>query len=452
MKILQRISAEIVAETGAQALYEMLVDGARAMMRSDFSSMQMLDPERGELRLLAFRGFTPEAAGTWIWVRSDSPCTCGAALRLQRRVIVPDVEIHDPTIGALDVATYRATGIRAVQSTPLRARDGRIVGMISTHWSRPHEPTEGDLRLLDLLARQAADALERQAAETALRRSEEALRRSEAELRTLAASLERRVFERTADLVEANAQMMGFSYSVSHDLRAPVRAIRGYLDILAEELGGSATPAGFDYIAKISSATDRMDRLISDLLAHTRVARMDLQKSGVRLAGCVEEAIRQLEDTSVHAALTCAVDSGLTVIADPSALVQVIWNLLANAVKFVRPGTPPVVHVHAESRGTRVRLWVEDNGIGIAPRHHERIFKMFERLHHQGDYEGTGLGLALVLNAVERMGGTVGVESEEGAGSRFWIELQKSAPSIDRNIAEGGAGARLPGGAGIPPG
>jgi PAS domain S-box-containing protein len=127
--------------------------------------MQMLYPERGELRLLAYRGFNPAAAAFWKWVRPGSGSTCGVALSTGKRSVVPDIEQSDFMAGSEDLETYRQTGIRAVQSTPLVSRDGRLLGMISTHWRRPHQPPERDLRLLDVLARQAADLIERKQTE-----------------------------------------------------------------------------------------------------------------------------------------------------------------------------------------------------------------------------------------------------------------------------------------------
>ncbi|HKW75888.1 MAG TPA: PAS domain S-box protein [Terriglobales bacterium] len=163
-QLLQRLSSQLVHEEKVEVLYEKLLDAATTIMESQFASMQMLDPERGnggELRLLAFRGFSAEAATFWEWVRPDSECTCGAALRTGQRVIVPDVEQCELMAGTEDLATYRQTGIRAVQTTPLLSRSGKVVGMISTHWSSPYQPTERDLRLLDVIVRQAADLIDR---------------------------------------------------------------------------------------------------------------------------------------------------------------------------------------------------------------------------------------------------------------------------------------------------
>src|SRR5579864_732132 len=151
--------------------YEKIVDDAVAVMRSDYASVQMLFPERGtggELRLLAFRGFNPEAARFWEWVRADSKSTCGIALRDSRRVVAPDIAVCDFMADSEDQQVYLQTGIRACQTTPLIARAGNVVGMISTHWRTPHQPSEGDFGLFDIVARQAADLIERCRQEEAL--------------------------------------------------------------------------------------------------------------------------------------------------------------------------------------------------------------------------------------------------------------------------------------------
>jgi len=179
-RLLASVSAELVHEENVEALYEKIIDAAAGIMHSDFASMQMLVPERrdgqGELFLLAHRGFAPEDADTWKWVSTDSQCICGEALRTGGRVIVPDFESCEFMSGRPGLASYRTAGIRAAQSTLLRSRTGQVLGMISTHWREPHEPNERELRLLDVLARQAADLIERKQAEKALRGSEERFR------------------------------------------------------------------------------------------------------------------------------------------------------------------------------------------------------------------------------------------------------------------------------------
>jgi PAS domain S-box-containing protein len=175
-KLLQSVSAEIIHEQNLEAIYDKIMDAAVGIMRAEFASMQTYYPERGsggELRLLAFRGFDPAAAKFWEWVSADSNCTCGVALKTRERCVAADIPNCEFMAGTPDQATYLQAGIVACQSTPLVSRSGTLLGMISTHWNRPHEPSERELRLLDILARQTADLIERKHAEEALRSSEE---------------------------------------------------------------------------------------------------------------------------------------------------------------------------------------------------------------------------------------------------------------------------------------
>src|SRR5262249_40032161 len=154
---LQEISTLLIEENDVNTLYDRVLDAAVGLMSADFGSMQTFDSERDELRLLTHKGFHPESAKFWEWVRLDAACTCGVALSSGTRVVVPDVEACDFIQGSADLPSYRLSGIRAVQSTPLLSRSGQLLGMISTHWRQPHQPAERALRLLDVLARQAAD-------------------------------------------------------------------------------------------------------------------------------------------------------------------------------------------------------------------------------------------------------------------------------------------------------
>jgi len=174
---LQQISTLLIREGNNGALYGHVLDAAIALMSSDMGSMQIFHSERGELRLLAQRGFHPQSAAYWEWVNLDSTTACGTALSAGCRVIQPDVEACDAGVGRTDLEEYRRSGIRAVQSTPLVSRSGRLLGTISTHWRNPHRPTERELQPLDVLARQAADLIERNEVETALRESREQFRR-----------------------------------------------------------------------------------------------------------------------------------------------------------------------------------------------------------------------------------------------------------------------------------
>src|SRR5262249_36139962 len=170
---LQEISTLLIEEGNLDSLYRRVLDAAIDLMSAHIGSLQSFSPEQRELRLLVWKGFHPDSAAFWERVGLESATACGAALSVGHRVMVPDVEACDFMAGTADLDAYRQSGIRAVQSTPLVSRSGRLLGMISTHWLEPHQPTERAFRLFDVLARQAADLVERIQVETALRESEQ---------------------------------------------------------------------------------------------------------------------------------------------------------------------------------------------------------------------------------------------------------------------------------------
>lgn len=255
-------------------------------------------------------------------------------------------------------------------------------------------------------------------------------KQAEEEVRLLNATLERRVSRRTRQLAEMNQEMEAFAYSVSHDLRAPLRAMQGFAQALQEDFADQLDPLAQQYCRRIVAAAARMDTLILDLLAYSHISRAHLQLQPLSLAAALQEALSMLEVEIRESQAQVVIKTPLPwVRAHPATLGQVVSNLLSNAIKFVEPGVRPQVEVWAEPQeeGIKkrrwVRLWVADNGIGIDPAHQERIFRVFERLHGIEAYPGTGIGLAIVKKGIERMGGRVGVESRLEAGSRFWVEL-----------------------------
>ena len=239
---------------------------------------------------------------------------------------------------------------------------------------------------------------------------------------------EQEIERRADELGAVNKELEAFSYSVSHDLRAPLRAMQGFAQALNEDFADRLGPVAQDYTRRIVAAACRMDTLIQDLLAYSRLSRaqMLLQPLDLRSVMAQVQAHTEGEFRDREAVVEVAIPEAFPhVMAHATTLVQVVTNLLTNAVKFVAPGVRPHVRVWAEERGEWGRLWVEDNGIGIAPEHQDRIFRVFERLHGPETYPGTGIGLAIVAKGMERMGGRAGVESTPGKGSKFWIEQPK---------------------------
>ncbi len=248
-------------------------------------------------------------------------------------------------------------------------------------------------------------------------------KKAETELRKAHDELEERVKARTASLNQALAQMQEFSYTVSHDLRGPVRAMRGYATAVLEDCGKQLDKQGQEYLNRILRGSDRMDQLIRDVLIYSRLAQAEIETEVVDLGELVQDVIDQDPDLAAPKAEIIVKKPLAPVVGHPSSLAQAISNLLNNARKFVAPGRTPQIEIWTETRLDKVRLWIRDNGIGIKPTFQSRLFGLFERLHVDETYEGTGIGLAIVRKAIEKMGGVVGMESDGKNGSSFWIEL-----------------------------
>jgi signal transduction histidine kinase len=254
----------------------------------------------------------------------------------------------------------------------------------------------------------------------------------EEQIHQLNQELEERVRRRTQALEESNQHLEAFTYTVAHDLRAPLRAMQGFSQALLEDYAGRLDATGRDYVVRVTNAAQRMDGLIQDLLAYSRLSRTQLQTETVDLESVVDRVL--LTFTPEIRAKHAVVEVGRPlppVCAHPSTLEQVLANLVSNALKFVNPGTTPRIRISAEERDGRVCTSVIDQGIGVDPQYHERIFGVFERLHGPETFPGTGIGLAIVRKGVERMGGRVGLESQPGKGSRFWFILQSPQHKAD---------------------
>ncbi len=260
---------------------------------------------------------------------------------------------------------------------------------------------------------------------TRRKQAEATLSLAQAELAGRAAELEHVVAERTA----TNQQLEAFVYSIAHDLRAPLRSMQGFSAMLVEEAGAALSETGRDYASRISTSAQVMDALLTDLLAFSQITQQPIDLASVNLETAVQSVVSRLENEIQEKNARVEISGPWpSVLAHGPTLGQVIFNLVGNALKFVAPDVPPLVRLRAEDQAEFIRLWVEDNGVGIAPDHQAQVFRLFTRLHG-GKYPGTGIGLAIVQKGVERMGGRVGVASTPGQGSRFWVELRKGEES-----------------------
>lgn len=261
---------------------------------------------------------------------------------------------------------------------------------------------------------------------TQRKQAEEALAQARNQLERHAADLERMVAERTAQLTESVHELESFSYSISHDMRAPLRAMMGFSQLLETDCSDQLSAEGKSYLRRISTAARRLDQLIQDVLTYSKVARGSVTLQPIAMDTLARQLIDESPALQQPQAEIEIRTTLLPVLAHEAQLAQVLSNLLYNAVKFVAPGCTPRIRLWTEDGDAHVRLYVQDNGIGIPAAAQERIFGMFERLHHDRQYEGTGIGLAIVRKAVERMSGRVSVSSAPGQGSTFCVELRKA--------------------------
>jgi signal transduction histidine kinase len=404
-KLLQATSAELIGQD-VETLYDKIIEAVVAIMRSDYACMRMAhdDGDEGlELKLLAFRGSSSKAssgmAREWDCIRLDLYATYREAFRTANRVIIADVDKSEFLRGTPDLALCRKASLSALQATPLYSRSGAFVGVISTYWRRPHQPAERDLRLLDILARQAADLIESKRAQESLR--------------------------------EANQRKDEFLATLAHELRNPLAPVRYALQVL------QLNESGHTDLAWATDLIDRqmreMTRLVDDLLDVSRISRdkLELRKERVDLATALRGAIetsRPLIATSGQELVVTLPPEPIIVDADLTRLAQVFANLLNNAAKYSEPGGRIVLT--SERRDREVVVSVRDQGIGIPQEMLGKIFEPFIQIAEAPERTrgGLGIGLTLVKRLVEMHGGSVVATSVgRGEGSEFVVRLPLAA-------------------------
>ena len=410
-RLLQTLGTELVGVAGERTVYQKIIDGAALLMRSQFASLQAIEtfPDGdAELRLLAFRGFSAYAARCWDRVRMMSPTICAEALRSRSRTLVADVADCPFLKGTDDLATFRETGIVSVQTTPLISRTGKMVGMLSTHWNRRYLPPERDLRNLDILARQAADLLER-------KRNEDALR-------------------------EADRRKDEFLATLAHELRNPLAPIRNSLTVMR------MTESPEQVREMLERQVQHLIRLVDDLLDVSRITRgtMTLRREPIELESVVRHAIettRPLADALGHEVTVNLPGETVWLNADPVRMAQVFNNLLNNACKYT--GAKGHISLSAERTGNEVVVRVRDTGIGIPQDRLSSIFDMFSQVDRslERTHGGLGIGLTLVKRLVDLHGGSVLAQSDgAGHGSEFVVRLPvlqlQLVSEVDRSQAE----------------
>ena len=415
-QLLQRVSAEIVREGDEQPLYDNIIDTATVVMQSDYASMQVFDLDRRELRLLSVRGFDDEATARWRSIDIDSTTICSRALKTGNSVTVADILACAFLSGTEDLNTLLRLGIRAVQSTPLFSRTGELLGMISAYWREPRQPSEREQRLLDVLARQAADLIERQ-------RSAEALR-------------------------HADRRKDEFLMTLAHELRNPLAPIRSAVALIKR-----APAAKSEELKWAREVLDRqtalMARLLEDLLDVGRIARdtLELRTSRMDVGTLIREAVnvnRPLVEEFGHDVSVAVPADPLYLDADPARLSQVFGNLLNNACRYTPSGGR--ISVTAERHGDDAVVRVRDTGIGIPADRLSTIFDMFSQIDRslERSQRGLGIGLHLVKRLVEMHGGTVSAHSAgPGTGSELVVRLPLATGPVAAEPSHASSGSEV---------
>jgi signal transduction histidine kinase len=259
---------------------------------------------------------------------------------------------------------------------------------------------------------------------------------SESRYRSLSADLEQRVTDRTRELQQAYRELENFSYAAAHDLKAPLRSVDGFGAMLAEEYGERLDDKGRAYLQRMRRSALKMSELIDDLLAYARVERRQFDWSTVPLRPLIDKVIAEQRDEMDNSGVQLQVDvAPLSVQADSEGLIMACRNLLQNAIKFSRQAKPAIVSISATEKDNGVCIAITDNGIGFDMSYHERIFEVFQRLHRAEEIPGTGIGLAIVRKAVERMGGRVWAVSSPGAGATFYLHIPNVGTHINTDVA-----------------
>jgi PAS domain S-box-containing protein len=410
-----QIGQKALADRELNVLFQQTTELVATVLGVEYCKVLKLLESGEAMRLEAGVGWHSGLVGT-ATVGTDLDSQAGYTLLWDHPVVVEDLRQETRFSGPPLLCDH---GVISGMSVVIRDQDG-IYGILGAHTTQKQDFSEDEVNFLQAIANILSIAIARHQTEQAVHE--------------LNQTLEAKVTERTQQLEEINEELKDFTYSVSHDLRAPLRAIQGFATALEEDYADQLDDLARDYTRRLTGAAYRLDRLIQDLLAYSRLSRTDLRLKAVDLSSVVEEAQANLgtEIAQKEAEVTVLKPLG-DIIGNHVVLVQIVTNLLHNGLKFTKASVRPQIKIWSESQNEVLRLYIEDNGIGIHPEHQERIFDVFERLHGVDTYSGTGIGLAIVRKGMERLGGRVGVESSPSQGSRFWIEGKQCPQSLSNH-------------------
>lgn len=411
---------------------EVLQEAARLVSQTfgDLCAIRLLSPNSNVLEPTAVVAANAEMLADLLQVfqREEQPSDSGfvaEALRLGRAVRLPQFDLlaANPLFPPALLDHFVRHGARSLLTAPLRAQ-GQVVGVMDVWRYQSDIPfSEEDETFFSDLADRIALGVVNARLNQALQAELAERRRAEAEVRLLNAELEQRVRDRTAQLQAAVQELESFSYSVSHDLRAPLRAINGYAAAFLEDFGDQLTSEGKNYLQRIQQSSRKMARLIDDLLSLSRVARSEMTLTQVDLRRIADEVIADLRRQEPQRQVEFILPASLEARADPNLMYAALENLLGNAWKFTsRHSTARIELGEMQQQGERV-FFVRDDGAGFDMRFVDRLFKEFQRLHSPEEFEGTGIGLVIVRRIIQRHNGRIWAEGAPEQGATFYFTL-----------------------------
>jgi len=347
---------------------------------------------------------------------------CGIAAARGARVLLEDMQT-DPAMTAYHALAEKFS-LRGCASTPIFAGTGEVLGTFALYWREPHLADDAETEAVQKAAYLASIYLDRE--------------RSEQEIHQLNAELEERVAARTAELQAVNRELEAFSYSVSHDLRAPLRAIDGFSNILLQSHAEQLDEPSRNLLGRIVAAAQRMGRLIDDMLALARVNRSPLHFEALDLAIIARAIADELAQTQPERQVEVVIPESLPEVADPNLIRVVLENLLGNAWKFTRNRSQPRIEFSVAMSGGERVYCIKDNGVGFDMVYADKLFGPFQRLHRPEEFPGTGIGLATVQRLIHRHRGRIWAESRPGHGAAFFftLEARAAAESLKRAVNE----------------
>ncbi len=365
----------------------------------------------------------------------EVPGMSGEVIFKRRTLYIPDIDAPSAQKAHTPV-TVGKTHIRSFLGIPLMSQ-GNAIGLISVQSQQPNAYNERQIRLLETFAAQLATALEKADLLEKLKRELIDRKLAEEEVRKLNTELEQRVLERTVALTvseqslrersiqleAANKELEAFSYSVSHDLRAPLRAIKGFSQILLMDFSANLNEEGKDFLQRISQAASQMSELIESLLSLSRLTRGELNRENIDLSSLAVDILKKMQSQEPTHKVTWDIADGLQAKADEKLIRTTLENLLGNAWKYSSKKESPLIEMGSNTKGDRNIFYIKDNGVGFNMANADKLFGAFQRLHTDEEFPGHGIGLATCQRIIHRHGGTIWAEAEPDKGATFYFSL-----------------------------